>query len=651
VTTFLTRALSVGLCVFTLVEVNYPRLTPMSQLAIFALLGLVLCFLNVPAHRALRGSAIAKAVDLLLALLTVVVCAYVVVQTESRFAGWWTTAQSLGNRAGFETTSDIVMGALGLVVVLEATRRTIGLSLVLLSVFFLAYAYWGQWAPDWFFPHRGYSAERIVAQAFLQAQGVFGVALGVMFTYVFLFVILGVLLEITGATRFIINFANRTFRGSAGGPAKVGVFSAGLMGSVSGSAVANTATCGAFTIPMMRTAGFTGVTAAGIQAAASSGGALMPPVMGAAAYMMLEIVDPPVTYLEVIRAAFLPALLYYLSLFLIVHFYARRTMARGIDVRTDDTTPSGAWEGVIFFGSLGALLVLLLIGYTPFRAVTVSLFVIVALSMVNERTRITGATLMQALVKASRDGVPLIAASASVGIVIGIVTLTGVGTRFPAALLPLAEESLFLALVIIMVSSIVLGMGLPSTVCYLLLATLVGPVLGQLGVLPLAGHFFIFYFGMMSMVTPPVALAGYAAASIAGTPVMQTSLAAFRFALVGFTLPFIFVYRPQLLFLDPATGGVAAWPSVIEPLIVAILGVTAFAAGLAAYLFAPLSIPQRAVAFVAAGLLLIPSFEWQVAGVGVPVLDVAGIALFAALAATNFMRRTAADETRAGARA
>jgi TRAP transporter 4TM/12TM fusion protein len=651
VSVFLTRVLSVGLCLFTLLEVNYPQLSPMSQLAIFAMLGLMLCFLNVPAHAALRGSAVARAVDVLLAVLTVVVCTYVVIQTESRLSAWWTTTQSLGNRAGFETTSDIVIGALGLIVVLEATRRTIGLSLVLLSVFFLAYAYWGQWFPAWFFPHRGYSAPRIVAQAFLQAQGVFGVALGVMFTYVFLFVILGVLLEITGATRFIINLANRTFRNSAGGPAKVGVFSAGLMGSVSGSAVANTATCGAFTIPMMRTAGFTGETAAGIQAAASSGGALMPPVMGAAAYMMLEIVDPPVTYIEVIRAAFLPALIYYLSLFLIVHFYARRTMARGVDLAPEDMTPSGAWEGVIFFGSLGALLVLLLIGYTPFRAVTVSLFLIVALSFFSERTRITAKSLTQALVKASRDGVPLIAASASVGIVIGIVTLTGVGTRFPAALLPLAEESLFLALVIIMISSIVLGMGLPSTVCYLLLATLVGPVLGQLGVLPLAGHFFIFYFGMMSMVTPPVALAGYAAASIAGTPVMRTSMAAFRFALVGFTLPFIFVYRPQLLFLDPVTGGVPPWSSVVEPLIVAVLGVTAFAAGLAAYLFAPLSVPQRAVAFVAAGLLLIPSFEWQVAGVGVPVLDVAGFVVLAVLAVTNFMSRTAADETRAGSRA
>lgn len=634
-TAAITRALSLLLCGFTLLEVNYPQLRPLSQLAIFAALGLALCFLNVPAHRSLKGP-VPRAVDGALAVLAVVICGHLVVQTEPRFQAWWPTGQSLGNRAGFETTMDTLVGVIGLVLVLEATRRTIGLALVILSTLCLAYAYWGPSLPDGFFPHRGYSIERIVAQAFLQAQGVFGVALGVMFTYVFLFIILGSLLELTGATRFIIEFANRAFHRSAGGPAKVGVLSAGLMGSVSGSAVANTATCGAFTIPMMRSAGFGPETAAGIQAAASSGGALMPPVMGAAAYMMLEIVDPPVTYLEVIRAAFLPALIYYLSLFFIVHFYARRTLAAGAAVpAVVADAPGGRFEGVIFFGALGVLLALLLVGYTPFRAVSLSLLVIVVLSWFNARTRVTATGLVGALVKSARDGIPLIAASASVGIVIAIVTLTGVGTRFPAALLPLAEENLFLALVVIMASSIVLGMGLPSTVCYLLLATLVGPVLGQLGVVPLAAHLFIFYFGMMSMVTPPVALAAYAAASIAGTSVMRTSWAAFRFALVGFTLPFIFVYRPQLLMIDPATGGVAPLATVVEPLVVAVLGVAAFAAGLAGYLVDRLSVPMRILAFTAAALLLAPGPSVELVGFDVPVLDAAGFAGFGVLYGVN----------------
>ena len=634
--------LSLALCAFTLLEVNYPRLTPHAQLAIFATIGLVIGFLSTPAHAAWREHNPARWLDWALAAATVVVGTYVVVQTEPAFERWWLTGQSLGSRAGVETGSDALVGVAGILLVLEATRRTIGAALPVLSAAFLAYAYWGALLPDWLFPHRGYSVERIVAQAFLQAQGVFGIALGVMFTYVFLFVVLGALLELTGATEFIVDVATRAFRRSPGGPAKVGVLSAGLMGTLSGSAVANTAACGAFTIPLMRSAGFRPTTAAGVQAAASSGGALMPPIMGAAAYMMLEIVDPPVTYLEIIRAALLPALLYYLSLFLYVHFHARRSAIGAIempDSASGAPRASRRVEGAIFFGALAVLMGLLVLGYTPFRAVTVSLAVIVGLSFLNARTRVSWEGLQRALVKAARDGVPLIAASACVGIVIGIVTLTGVGTRFPAALLPLAQESLFLALVIIMVSSIILGMGLPSTVCYLLLATLIGPVLGQLGVVPLAAHFFIFYFGMMSMVTPPVALAGYAAASIAGTPVMRTGWEAFKVALVGFTLPFIFVYRPQLLFLDPATGELASVAAVVGPLLVGVLGVAAFAAGLAGYLFSALPLSLRVLAFAAAALLLAPGPTMALAGLAVPILDVSGFVLLAALVAASLAGR------------
>ena len=630
----LVRVLSLILCGFTLLEVNYPRLTPQSQLGIFAMLGLVVAFLTIPARK--RDNP-GRVYDWILALAALAVCGFVVVQTEPAFADWWLLGLPLGNRAGFETTTDTLVAVVGIVIVLEATLRSIGAALPILALLSLAYAYGGQGLPDWLFPHRGYSVERIVAQGFLHAQGVFGVALRVMFTYVFLFVVLGALLELTGATEFIIDLATRTFRRSAGGPAKVGVVSAGLMGTLSGSAVANTATCGAFTIPLMRSAGFRPETAAGVQAAASSGGALMPPVMGAAAYMMLEIVDPPVTYVEIIRAALLPALLYYFSLLLYVHFHAKRSALVAAETPLPTTAPPGGrWvEGTTFFGGLAGLMVLLALGYTPFRAVSVSLFVIAACSMLSPRTRITWQGLQRALVKSARDSVPLIAASASVGIVIGIVTLTGIGTRFPTALLPLAQESLFLALIIIMLSSIVLGMGLPSTVCYLLLATLIGPVLGELGVVPLSAHFFIFYFGMMSMVTPPVALAGYAAASIAGTRVMQTSWEAFKVALVGFTLPFIFVYRPQLLMLDPQTGELASMLSILAPLVVAVLGVIAFAAGLAGFLVDRLSSAMRAFAFVAAALLLAPGPEVPVLGMPVPVLDSVGIVLFGVLVVAN----------------
>ena len=682
--------LGVLLCAFTLVEVNYPLLAPQSRLAFFALVGLTLCFLNVPLHPALKDDRRARAGDVVLALLAAGCCGYVVVQTDPLFAAWWIDGQALGNRAGFETAFDTAVGLLGLLLVIEAARRALGLALPLLAAAFILYALFGSAFPDWLFPHRGYTVPRIVAQTFLHSQGIFGVALNVMFTYVFLFVIFGAFLEATGATRFIVAFAQRVFGRSSGGPAKVAVLSSGLMGSLSGSAVANTATTGTFTIPMMRSAGFRPVTAAGVQAAASSGGALMPPVMGAGAYMMLEIVDPPVTYLEIIRAALVPALLYYLSLLLIVHFHARRTSvapaaaAGGRSPRRDaqatsrdePIVPAGAADlpaagggtggaaasrptreagrasapagnggtggaaetsraaGIVFGAALGSLILFLILGYTAFRAVTLSLAVIVAVSSASPATRLDPRRTLAGLAAAARGVVPLVAAAACVGIIIGIVTLTGVGTRLPATIIPLAEQSLFLALVLIMISSIVLGMGLPSAVCYLLMATLIGPVLGDLGVIPLAAHLFIFYFGMMSMVTPPVALAAYAASSIAGTRIMPTGLAAFRFALVGFTLPYMFVYRPELLMLT-ASGDPAGWLEMLPPVAIATLGVVCFAAGIAGQLRQPLGPGLRLAVFGAAGLLLAPGPTLELAGLGVPLFDVAGVALFGAVLAAN----------------
>ena len=637
-----TRVLSVLLCVFTLAQVNYPVLSPQSQLAVFVLLGLVICFLNVPVHPTVKNHPVARASDIVLAVLTVLCCGWIIVQTEPLFESVWQGGSTLGNRAGQETSTDILVGVVGLVLVIEAARRSLGLALPILSGLFLVYAVIGPSLPDWLFPHRGYSIERIVAQAFLQAQGVFGVALSVMFTYVFLFVIFGAFLSATGATRFIIDFAQSVFGASAGGPAKVAVLSSGLMGSLSGSAVANTATTGTFTIPMMRSAGFKATTAAGIQAAASSGGALMPPVMGAGAYMMLQIVDPPVTYLQIIRAALIPALLYYLSLFLITHFHAKKSAGGEAD-HADRATEAAAasrtlaesrMEGIVFATALGTLILLLILGYTPFRAVSLSLLAIVVVGAFNPRTRLSIGAVMKAFVKSSRDVVSLVAASASVGIIIGIVTLTGIGTRLPATILPLAEQSLFLALVLIMISSIVLGMGLPSAVCYLLMATLIGPVLGNLGVVPLAAHFFIFYFGMMSMVTPPVALAGYAAASIAGTNIMQTSIAAFRFALVGFTLPFIFVYRPELLMLT-STGETAGPMVMLVPVLIGTLGVVCFASAITGQLRTALSLPLRIAMYAATALLLAPGPTVSLAGLPVPILDAAGVVLFGAIFAMN----------------
>jgi len=583
----------------------------------------------------------------MLAVLTVLACSYFVVQTEPAFSGFWINGQSLGNRAGSETTLDFAVGGVLALLVLEATRRSIGIALPLLALLFAAYSLFGNSMPDWLLPHRGYTVERTVSLAVLQGQGIFGVALQVMFIYVFLFVIFGAFLKETGAIGFIIDFAKRLFRKSVGGAAKVSVISSGLMGSLSGSAVANTVTTGTFTIPMMRASGYSASMAGGIEAAASSGGALVPPVMGAAAYMMLEIVSPPVTYLQIVQAAILPSILFYFSLFLIVHFHLKRlasltgTMATvaDFDAKTSGYTESAPaklnpFAGIVFGGAFLSLLGYLFVGFSPFRAVSLSLVVIIGLSMIHHSTRLNFRSMLGALRDSAKDVIPLVCAAACVGTIIGVVTLTGVGTRFPSLILPIAEDSLFLALLLIMFTSIILGMGLPSVVCYLLLATLIGDVLGDLGVVPLAGHMFIFYFGMLSMVTPPVALAAFAASSIAGSPVMATAMAAFRFALVGFFLPFMFVFRPELLMLDH-DGSPADFLHIAQAFCIATVGVAAFAIGIAGYYFQPVSRLARGLFFLASGLLLFPGNTTLWEGFALPIHDLAGGCLFVVLTAMN----------------
>ena len=594
---------SVVLCVFTLSEVNYPLLSPHSQLACFAMLGLVICFLHFPVGKRFADNTPLRWLDFGLAALTIACCGYVILHTEPSFENLWTGGLSLGNRAGQETPLDFAVGVVGLLLVLEATRRSIGLVLPILSLVFLLYAYFGASLPDALFPHRGYDFERIVAQTFLHSQGVFSTALKVMFSYVFLFVIFGSFLKSTGATQFIIDFAQRAFGKRTGGPAKVAVVASGLMGSLSGSAVANTATTGTFTIPMMRNSGFERHIAGGIAAAASSGGALVPPIMGAGAYMMLEIIDPPVTFLQIMRAAIIPALLYYFSLLLIVDLYSRRVGTSAVA----ETKPGKIWEyeGAIFSMALGSLILFLVIGRSPFRAVSLSLLLSLVLAAFNRRTRVTVKNALAAMRDAATNGVSLVAAAASVGIILGVVTLTGLGTKFPSMVLDVSRENLFLALLLIMLSSIVLGMGLPSAVCYLLMATIIGPVLSQLDVIPLAAHLFIFYFGMMSMVTPPVALAAYTASSISKSGMMETSLASFRFALVGFGLPFMFVFRPQLLMMD-AKGDPAGLLEIVPAVVMAVLGVIPLAASISGYLFRKLSLIERALLLGSAALILFP---------------------------------------------
>ena len=700
---FLVSVLSVLICVFTVYEVNYGALSPLSRLAVFCLLGSALCFLMNPLHPKLAEVRFLRVFDSGLAVGIAICCGYLVYQ-----------GNTLSDRAGEYTQTDFIIAIAGIGLVLEATRRSIGWALPILAGAFLLYAYFGQQMPDWLFPHRGYSTERIASHCFLRTEGVFSIAMSVMFTYVFLFVVFGAFLELSGATQYIIDFAERIFGRSTGGPAMVSVLASGFMGSLSGSAVANAVTTGTFTIPMMRSAGFKRHISGGIMAAAASGGALVPPVMGAGAYMMLELVDD-VSFIQIATAAIVPALLYYLSILLIVYFYARRIETLAKPTSTEPPKPILQYNGLVFFGALGALIVLLYFK-TPFRAVTYSLELILVLTILSPRITVSAINRIAALIvfavvtcvvaysrvnwqtlsdpktgilnpeagwvktiaailrpdanlslgsfdawadaaipgmllllligllssawrslileafnRSARGGVSLVSASACVGVVIGVVSLTGVGTAFPGAIIPLAEKSLFLALVAIMFCSIVMGMGLPSAVCYLLMATLIGPVLNNLGVIPLAAHLFIFYFGMMSMVTPPVALAAYASAGIAESKIMPTSFAAFRFALVGFTLPFMFVYRPELLLMNQ-DGGTPSVVAVALAIIPAVLGIIALAGGIAGGMRQRLSPLIRILAFVAAALLMSPDQGLSLGGFNLSVSDLLGLVVFAVVA-------------------
>lgn len=617
---------SVALCCFVLLVVNTTFMGQQPRLAIFAMLGLILVFVSMPSILQYFGKWPGRLGSAALVIATLLVFGYIFVQSDDWTSSLWIDGTMLGDRAGIEKPFESLIGLVGILLILEATRRSIGWTLPVLTLIFVAYGFWGQSMPDWLFPHRGLSWEQMVQKTFLQSgtMSVFGIALNVMFKYVFLFVLFGTLLDQTGATGYVIRLTRQLFRKSPGGPAKVAVLSSGLMGSLSGSAVANTATTGTFTIPLMKSTGFDAENAAGIEAAASSGGALMPPIMGAGAYMMLEIV-PDVTLLKIIQAALIPAILYYTALLLTVHFHSRKINA-GTDPLdpSKDKSPQGGYQGVVFFGSFVLLVGLLLSGKTPYFSVSISLAGILALSMFSSQTRLGPRKIFKAMFVAAKSGIALIVAASCVGIILGIVDMTGLGPALPAKVQALAGDNGFLALLLLMFSTIVLGMGLPSAVCYLLVALTVGSVLSSLNTPPLAAHLFIFYFGMMSMVTPPVALAAYAGAAIAKGDVIRSALAAFRFALVGFALPFAFVFRPELLMLT-ADNQAASVGAVTVHVLVTLVGIFGLAASIVGYAHSRLSWVIRCPLFLASLVIFFTRWEGeqflaQMAAVGLVLL-------------------------------
>ncbi len=502
---------------------------------------------------------------------------------------------------------DMAVGALAALLVLEATRRTIGAALPIVAIVFIAYALAGPALPGWLY-HKGLSLEITIDQSYFTTEGIFGVPMTVAGTYVILFIIFGAFLEKSGAGQFFMNFANAIAGGARGGPGKVAVVSSSMFGTISGSAVANVMVDGWLTIPMMKKTGFKPEAAAAIEAVASTGGQLMPPIMGAAAFVMAEIQG--VSYTKVMIAAAIPALFYYGALFAAIHFNAVRSGLKGIP--REELPILGAIilrQGHLFLPVI-VLLALLLNGFTPTYGAIIATGAVIVISWLRPANGLRLKTCLAALREGAEHTIPVAMACACAGIVIGIVLQTGLALRFTAFLVDFAGGSLMPALLITMVAGIILGMGMPTTPAYIMQAALLVPALIKLGVVPMAAHMFAFYFSCLSAVTPPVALAVYAAASIGGAGLWRSGVQALKFAAAGFIVPFFFVYNPALLFSGP-------WEEILRAVVTGSIGVIALAAGLEGFFLRSANWLERGLFLGAAFMLIDPGFATDAAGVGV----------------------------------
>src|SRR5436190_2617357 len=556
----------------------------------------------------------------------------------------------LVQRSGDPSTADLVVGAVFIVLVFEAARRVLGIALPIICAAFLAYGLFGQYLPG-VLAHRGYGFDQIVGQLFLGTEGIFGIPTLVSATYIFLFILFGSFLEHAGMINLFNSIALGFVGHARGGPAKVAVISSGMMGTISGSGVANVLTVGQFTIPLMKRFGYSPVFAGAVEATASMGGQIMPPVMGAVAFIMAETLNLP--YVAIVKAAVIPALLYYGTAFWMVHLEAGRAGLHGIP-KAECPNP---WEAIrrswYLMVPLAVLVFMLFDGFTPmfsgivglaltamlilgtgiaagfssllFRIVfwvalgvaTASFFkygiwpiivaigLLVAVNLVIKGGHDTLAIMRSSLVDGARQAIPVGLACAIVGVIIGVLTLTGAASNFAEFILEVGARSLFLSLFLTMIVCLILGMGIPTIPNYIITSAIAAPALLKLGVPLLVSHMFVFYFGIMADLTPPVALAAFAAASIAKASPMRIGWKATHIAIAGFVIPYMAVYDPALM-LQPEAG--AAGVSIVAAAYVIVKTIVAIGlwggAAVGYFLRGPLAWPERIVAFAAASLLV-----------------------------------------------
>lgn len=506
-----------------------------------------------------------------------------------------TNYHTIANRAGIITNIDILFGIFMVICIIEGTRRTLGLAMPIIASAFLVYNYYGNLIPGEF-GHAGFGIPRIINILYASTEGIFSIPLGVSATYVGMFVAFGVFLQKTGGGDFFFRFANALLGHVTGGPAKVAVVSSGFMGMMTGSVVANVVTSGTFTIPMMKKVGFEKNFAGAVEAAASTGGLIMPPVMGAAAFIIAEILGIP--YWELVVPAFIPAILYYIALFTAVDLRARVMGIKTIKKDETESVLDVIRDGWYFLLPIIVLVYLISGGITSvlkagFYAIVTTLLV----ALIFRRDTVKPAKLVEMFEESGKGLIMVATACACAGIILGVFSLTGLGLKLASLLVALSGGYLIVLLILTMICCIILGMGVSPTAAYIVLAILVAPALTQMGVVPLAAHLFIFYFAIYANITPPVAVGAYAAAAISGGEADSTAIKAFRIALPGMIVPFSFAYHSAILLVGSPS-------QIIFAISTALIGVLVMTVALEGYFIVKILWPIRIV-FAAAGCILI----------------------------------------------
>ncbi|ALC91704.1 C4-dicarboxylate ABC transporter [Bacillus sp. FJAT-18017] len=567
-----------------------------SQLQRSIHLAFVLCliFLLFPYTKKKIGEAKIPIYDIVLAAIGAFVGLY-----------WLLFFDDIVSRIGMHSPLDLTVGALAIVLVLEGCRRVVGLPITIIVSVFLVYALFGQYFPS-FLRHGGLSFERMFSHMYFTTEGILGTPLAVSATFIFLFVLFGAILDKTGVGDYFNDLALVVAGRASGGPAKVTIFSSALQGTISGSSVANVVTSGAFTIPLMKKLGYRKEFAGGVEAASSTGGQIMPPVMGAAAFLMAEFTGIP--YWTIVKAAAIPAILYFVGIWIMTHYEAKRLGLRGL---TKEELPSGKYvlSRLYLLVPIVAIIYFLSTGMSPMRAALYALFIAVVTGFIQPgEKRLTIKGLFEALETGARAALGVAIACAAAGMIVGVIVLTGIGLKFANGLIDLAGGNLFITLVMTMVASLILGMGVPTTANYVITSMIAAPVLVELGFPLLAAHMFVFYFGILADITPPVALAAFAASGIGKSDPLKTGFESTRLAIAAFIIPYIFVFQPQMLLID------TEWTGAIGIMISSTIGMIGVGAGMIGYWVKPLNILLRMVLVAAGIMLVIPELTTSIIG-------------------------------------